>query len=103
MGLPVRPVPMPQNNQAEWHIRDDDVLIESPSLQSEHFVETVFGVQRIINTNTRPDFTVKIPELNPSYVHFYPVYMVGWQRYFYFNKKKREAALKARLHGQLKK
>jgi hypothetical protein len=88
--------------QAELHINDDNILIESPSLKSGHFIETVFGIQRIINSNTRLDFTIKVPALNRSYVHFYPVYMVSWQRYFYFNKKKRTDALKARFNDRIK-
>jgi hypothetical protein len=83
-------------NAAELKINNENVLIESSSLKAGNYIESVFGIQRIINSNTRIDFTVKVPAIKQSSIHNYPVFMLGLQHYFYFNKKKQKEALRAR-------
>ncbi|HXS36988.1 MAG TPA: hypothetical protein VN721_09820 [Flavipsychrobacter sp.] len=59
-----------------------------PVLQAGNYIEVHPGLQCIINSNFRADLSVGFPLLNKSFVHYYPVYTIGIQRYFYFNKKK---------------
>jgi hypothetical protein len=53
-------------------------------LLSGNYVEMHPGIQFIINSNLRIDFTVGFPIVNKSFARFYPIYMLGVQRYFYF-------------------
>lgn len=64
-----------------------NVPIQTPLLQSGSYVEMHPGIQAIFNSNLRVDFSVGFPMINKSYVRFYPVFMLGVQRYFYFGKK----------------
>lgn len=82
------------NRSAELSINNRNVLIESAALKAGNYVDINFGIQRIINSNARIDFSVKLPLIKQSYVHFYPLYMIAWQRYFYFNSKQRQEGLK---------
>lgn len=59
----------------------------TPVLHGYNYLEAWPGVQCIIKSNLRVDFSMGFPLINKSYVHYYPVYMLGLQRYFYFNKK----------------
>lgn len=61
----------------------------TPVLHAGNYVEVFPGLQCIIRSNLRIDASVGFPMINKSYVHFYPVYTLGIQRYFYFNKKRR--------------
>ncbi len=56
-------------------------------LQGSQYLEVYPGVQAIIHSDIRVDFSVGFPVVNRSYVHYYPVYTLGVQRYFYFHKK----------------
>lgn len=69
-------------------IMQDDVELESKTsaLRAGYYVEVRPGIQEIINSNLRIDFSVGFNLINRSYVHPYPIYMVGIQRYFYFKK-----------------
>jgi len=58
------------------------------ALQGRNYIDVYPGVQSIIRSNLRADFSVGFPFINKSYVHFYPVYHIGVQRYFYFHKHK---------------
>lgn len=64
-----------------------EVPINTPLLKAGHYVELHPGVQGIFNSNMRVDFSVGFPLINRSYAHHYPVFYLGIQRYFYFNKK----------------
>jgi hypothetical protein len=58
--------------------------IQSNALKGGNYVEAYLGLQNIINSNTRVDFSVGLNLINRSYTHyFYPVFMLSWQRYFY--------------------
>ena len=69
-------------------INGENTQVQSSSLKAGNYLESHFGIQRIINSNTRLDFTITLPFLGQSYVHFYPLYTFGWQYYFYPPKKK---------------
>lgn len=64
------------------------IPINTPLLDKGSYVDLAPGVQCIIKSNLRVDFSVKFPMINKSYAHSYPVFMVGMQRYFFFKKKK---------------
>lgn len=59
------------------------------ALEGRQYLEVYPGLQCILLANTRIDFSVGIPVVNRSYVHFYPFYNFGMQRYFNFHKHKR--------------
>ncbi len=59
------------------------------ALQGRQYLEAYPGLQCILLSDLRIDFSVGIPVVNRSYVHFYPVYNFGVQRYLNFHKKKR--------------
>jgi len=52
------------------------------------YVEADPGIQLILKSTLRLDFSVGFPVYGRSYIHFYPLYTFGLQRYFYFKKKK---------------
>ncbi|MGZ4033426.1 MAG: hypothetical protein ACXVPU_10990 [Bacteroidia bacterium] len=66
-----------------------DVPISTPLLQAGNYVDVCPGLQYILHSNLRVDLSVEFPLVNKSYAHFYPVYMLGIQRYFYFRKNKK--------------
>ncbi len=57
--------------------------ILTPLLQAGNYIEIYPGIQCIIKSDLRIDFSIGYPFLGTSYVRFYPVYMFGIQRYFY--------------------
>ena len=61
------------------------------ALQGNYYLEYYPGLQCIIRSSLRIEFSMGFPVINRSYVHFYPVYQLGFQRYFnlYKNKKKK--------------
>lgn len=63
------------------------IPINTPLLTAGNYMDIAPGVQCIFKSNLRVDLSVKFPMINKSYAHFYPVFMLGVQRYFYFNKK----------------
>lgn len=65
-----------------------EIPISTPLLQAGNYVDACPGVQMIVRSNLRFDLSVKIPLINKSYAHFYPVYALGIQRYFYPRRKK---------------
>lgn len=56
----------------------------SAALNKGNYIEIHPGVQAIIKSNLRVDFSVGFPMVNKSYAHFYPLYYIALQRYFYF-------------------
>lgn len=65
-----------------------NVPIQTPLLQSGNYVELHPGVQVIFNSNLRLDVSAGFPIHNKSYAHFYPVFYVAVQRYFFPGVKK---------------
>ena len=66
---------------------DKLVPISTPLLEAGNYVDICPGIQTIIKSNLRVDFSVQFPLVNKAYTHFYPMYMFGIQRYFFFHKK----------------
>ena len=60
---------------------------ENKALQGSNYIEVYPGLQCIIRSDIRIDIAVGFPLVNRSYVHYYPVYTLGVQRYFYFKHK----------------
>ncbi len=69
---------------------DKNVPISTPLLKAGNYVDVCPGIQCITKSNARIDLSVEFPMINKSYAHFYPVFMLGVQRYFFFNKKKQK-------------
>ncbi len=59
----------------------------NPALQAGSYIEINPGIQCIVKSDVRIDFSVGFPLVNQSYLHQYPLYLIGVQKYFYFNKK----------------
>lgn len=59
------------------------------ALLANEYVEAYPGIQCIIRSTWRAEFSLGFPVINRSYVHFYPVYNIGVQRYFNFIKQKK--------------
>jgi hypothetical protein len=66
-------------------IRQNSDVVEATGkpLQEGAYLEARPGVQRIINSNDRIDFSVGFDLAGRSYTRFYPVYWIAYQRYFY--------------------
>lgn len=64
------------------------VPINTPLLDKGNYIDVAPGAQCIFKSNLRMDFSVKLPMINKSYARFYPVFVLGVQRYFYFKKKR---------------
>lgn len=54
------------------------------ALQRGWFVDISPGIQYIVKSNLRIDFSLTMRGLGFSYARLYPLYTVGIQRYFYF-------------------
>jgi hypothetical protein len=63
------------------------VAVESFVLYGGNYVDAHLGFQTIINSNTRIDLGIELQLINRSWDHFYPLYTVGVQHYFYLGKK----------------
>ena len=59
------------------------------ALAGNEYVEVYPGVQCILKSDLRIECSIGFPAISRSYVHFYPVYNIGVQRYFNFNRKKK--------------
>jgi len=55
-------------------------------LKAGNYVDVNPGIQCIIRSDTRIDVSVGFPLINYSYIHSYPLYYIGLQRYFFFKK-----------------
>ncbi|MEP7169039.1 MAG: hypothetical protein ABI855_06665 [Bacteroidota bacterium] len=62
---------------------DLPVEVATNALNKGYYVDIQPGIQKIYNSNLRIDFSVSLNLLNRSYSHFYPMYMLGLQKYFY--------------------
>lgn len=52
-------------------------------LQAGQYIDISPGVQVILKSNTRIDFSLTTPLIGQSYARLYPVYSIGFQRYFF--------------------
>jgi hypothetical protein len=64
-----------------------DIPITTPILKAGSYIDINPGLQCIINSTYRIDLSAGFRFINQSYDHLYPLYLIGVQRYFYFNKK----------------
>jgi len=64
----------------------DHISNTIPILRAGNYVDVNPGVQYIIRSSTRIDVSVGFPLINSSYIHAYPLYYIGIQRYFFFRK-----------------
>lgn len=53
------------------------------ALQAGYFIDISPGVQLILNSNFRIDFSTTFSSIGNSYTKLYPLYTVGLQHYFY--------------------
>ncbi|MCW3086509.1 MAG: hypothetical protein JWP12_3875 [Bacteroidetes bacterium] len=63
------------------------VPVSTPLLKAGNYMDVCPGIQYIVKSNLRIDLSAEFPMINKSYAHFYPMVMLGVQRYFYFRKK----------------
>ena len=66
----------------------EPAILESTTLYGWNYVDADLGFQTIINSNTRIDLSIEVQLINRSWDHFYPLYHIGLQHYFYLGKKK---------------
>ncbi len=59
-------------------------------LKAGNYIDVNPGLQYIIRSTTRIDISMGFPLINKSYIHEYPLYYIGVQRYFFFNKRNKE-------------
>ena len=59
-----------------------------PALQKGYYLDISPGIQFIIRSNLRIDFSTTFSSVGISYARLYPVFNLGIQRYFYPGKKK---------------
>lgn len=63
------------------------VSVTTPALSSGSYLDIDPGIQCIIRSVYRIDASAGFALLSTSYVHLYPVYHLGVQRYLYFNRR----------------
>jgi hypothetical protein len=68
----------------------DAVEVKTPLLMANSYVEVRPGIQKIIDSNLRIDFSMGFNMIQKSYVNFYPMYVIAVQRYFYPTRKKKD-------------
>ncbi len=56
-------------------------------LKGGSYAEISPGIQFIIRSSVRVDVSVGLPMVSSSYLHDYPLYYIGLQRYFFFKKR----------------
>jgi hypothetical protein len=64
-----------------------EIETKSVALTGGNYIEIHPGIQRIVKSNLRIEFSVGYSIIGFSYVHFTPVWSLGLQRYFYRVKK----------------
>ncbi len=64
-----------------------DHIPNTPFLKAGNYVDINPGVQWIIKSSLRIDVSVGFPLINSSFIHQYPLYYIGLQRYFFFKKR----------------
>jgi hypothetical protein len=62
---------------------DLPVEVQSLALKSGQYAEGHIGIQRIVNSNTRMELSVSFSMYRNSFLHFNPVFNLGFQKYFY--------------------
>lgn len=69
----------------EAEIIQDNHRIEvlSPPLKANHYMDAYLGLQRIASSNTRMELAIGFPFVKRSYTHFYPVFNLAVQHYFF--------------------
>ena len=60
-----------------------EITTKSIALTDGTYMEVHPGIQRIVKSNLRIDFSVGFSLIGSSYVHFNPMWTFGVQRYFY--------------------
>ncbi|MFT6845772.1 MAG: hypothetical protein ACJAUV_001970 [Flavobacteriales bacterium] len=73
--------------KARIYQNNEELATQSNAHKSGHYVEVHPGIQKIINSKLQIDLSVGFNIINKSYARFYPLYMIGIQRYIFFNKK----------------
>ena len=68
---------------AKVFLNGDQAEVSSNTLTGNSFIEVYPGLQFLINSNTRIDLSAGFNLYKKSYVHFYPMFTIGIQRYFY--------------------
>jgi len=68
---------------ATIHQNGIEVPVQTDLLMKGNYIEAHPGLQFVINSNLRAEFSVGFPIVNKSYAHFYPLYMISIQRYFF--------------------
>lgn len=56
---------------------------ENPAFKAGYYLEIHPGIQRVIGSNLRMELSVGFPLFHRSWVHYYPMYSLGIQRFFY--------------------
>ncbi len=68
-------------------VKDDyPVEAETATLKKDHYIDACVGIQTIFNSNTRLDLTASFNIINKSWSHFYPLFRIGIQHYFFHGK-----------------
>lgn len=62
---------------------DNQITPQTNLLLKGNYLEAHPGLQFVIKSNLRIDLAVGFPVFNKSYTRFYPLYMLGIQRYFF--------------------
>ncbi len=65
-------------------------IANTPFLSGGTYMDISPGVQLIIKSSVRVDLSVGLPFINSSFIHQYPLYYIGLQRYFFFRKHNSE-------------
>jgi hypothetical protein len=68
---------------AEVTQNNENIAVLASPLKAGYYLEMYPGIQKIYNSNSRLDFSFGFNVLNRSWIHFYPLYRVGWVHYFY--------------------
>ncbi len=69
--------------QAEFYYGGRAIPTENPAFGAGHYLEIHPGIQRVFGSNLRMELSVGFPLINRSWVHYYPIYSLGVQRFFY--------------------
>lgn len=72
-----------QYQSAQFLYNNRELENKNPAFNKGHYVEIYPGIQRIFNSNLRVDVSLGFSLLGKSYVHFYPLYRIGIQKYFF--------------------
>ena len=63
-----------------------DHIPNTAFLKAYNYMDINPGIQWIIKSSLRIDVSVGFPLINSSFLHEYPIYYIGLQRYFFFKK-----------------